>query len=103
MESLLSNIKLETWYKSGLIISAACLLASLASSNSEFAIIALGACIHCLGQWINHPTISQFVPGSFSFPSGILSISPRHPSAAGITLEIVGVLLFCAGIIKILI
>ena len=102
MTNPLPTLQIDTAYKGVIAISAVVLTAALAVSNTPVAIIALGFLFIGFGEWINHPTRSAYIPPTFANPAMTATSTARIPSAFGLFVDGVGLLLVGLGVYRLL-
>lgn len=100
MTNPLQTLQIDTPYKGVIAISAVVLIAALAANNATAAIIALGFLFIGLGEWINHPSRSGYVPPSFANPAMIVTSTARSPCAFGWFVNGVGGVLILLGVYR---
>lgn len=99
--------KIEYWYHVFIIIGAAGVLASLVFdfkgvANKDALLMFLGMFFVGIGEWINHPLQTQIIrPNAYTPGGGIITGHPRKNVALGTLCDILGSVLFLAGIYKI--
>lgn len=95
MSEVLRSLVIDNWYKAVLAIGAVvfviALTVPLQVPNRVVLSAALGAVLHGLGQWINHPYQERIGPGFKIFGH------TRKPSIPGVALELIGIALMCWG------
>jgi hypothetical protein len=99
MNNLLSNIKLDYWYHVLIVLGTLFLITSLTVSlegvdNNTVQVLSLACLLIGIGEWVNHPILTEIVPPSRSVPSGGELISyPRNNSIVGVSFDLVGLFL----------
>lgn len=99
MTNPLQNLTIDNWYK-GIFVLGACVLVLALSvelkniSNNLVQCAALGFILIGIGEWINHPLQTKFVPG-FKLTS-----YNRLPSILGTLFDILGLIIIMVGIWK---
>lgn len=97
----MSNFNVQHWYKGAVAAAVALLGIGAVAKDATLIAIALGILFVGLGEWINHPFISRFIPSpGFGIPSGIASGEVRRPNVAGIVLDILGLAFVVVGVVR---
>ncbi|WP_144244173.1 hypothetical protein [Nitrincola sp. A-D6] len=104
MNNPLSNLKLDYWYHVLIVLGALFLLTSLTVSlegvdNNTVQVLSLACILIGIGEWVNHPILTEIVPPSRSVPSGGELIShPRNNSIVGILFDSIGLFILALGL-----
>jgi len=107
VENPLSKLALDYWYQVLIVVSIVVFLSSGAGALKAFptaptALISLGGFWIGLGEWVNHPLQTGFLPPNAYRPGGIVTSHPRRPRAAGNSFLLLGFILVASGIYKFL-
>ncbi len=107
MDNPLSKLVLDYWYKALMVVSVVVFLSAGAGLLREFptvptATISLGGFFIGIGEWINHPLQTALMRATASFPGGVLSGHRRSPKPTGVAFDILGTVLICIGIYRLL-
>jgi hypothetical protein len=95
VQNPLTKLNLDYWYHALMAVSVPVFLLTGAGALKAFptaatALISLGAFFVGLGEWINHPLQTGFLPPNAYQPGGVLTSHLRNISAAGITFLVLG-------------
>jgi hypothetical protein len=94
----LGNLKLDAWYSIVIAVSAAALLIALGTKEHGIALVALGALLFGIGEMINHPRVTRYVPQTIESP-GFLGVGhPRDPRWLGLVVDVIGLAVIGLGI-----
>ena len=107
MENPLSKLALDYWYQVLVVVSTVVFLSSGAGVLKAFptlptALISLGGFWIGLGEWVNHPLQTGFLPPNAYIPAGVLTSHPRRHTALGNLFLSLGLSLVGFGIYKLL-
>jgi hypothetical protein len=94
MSEGLQNFQITTWYKAAIAVGTLALLAALAGSKDNAAIVATGCIIIGIGEWINHPKRIRF-----EWHAKITDVS-RLPNVAGLLVEMCGAIIVIYGVYR---
>jgi hypothetical protein len=107
MENPLSKLALDYWYQVLLVVSIVIFLLSGAGLLKAFptaptALISLGSFWIGLGEWVNHPLQTRFLPPNANFPSGVTTSHLRLSNTLGNFFLFLGFILIALGLFKFL-
>jgi hypothetical protein len=107
MDNPLSKLALDYWYQVLMAVGIAVFLAAGAGLLSVFptvpsAVISLGCFFVGLGEWINHPLQTALMRASAYHPGAVITGHPRNPKFAGVAFDVLGAVLICIGLYKLL-
>lgn len=94
MADQVEGLAITTWYKAVVAVGALALAAAITASEHAIAIVACGAIIIGVGEWINHPRRIS-IRGNLK----ITDVS-RETNAVGIAVDLVGLGTILFGIYK---
>jgi len=105
VDNPLSKLALDHWYKVLIAVSAAVFLLTgtgvlKAFPTAATALISLGTFFIGLGEWINHPLQTGFLPPNVYHPGGVLTGHPRRTSLIGNLFLLLGAILIGFGLFK---
>jgi hypothetical protein len=105
MENPLSKLALDYWYQVLMVVSFVVFLLSGSGVLRAFptiptALISLGGFCIGLGEWVNHPLQTSFLPPNAYRPGGIVTGHPRRPNAVGIFFLLLGCIFAALGVSK---
>lgn len=108
MENPLSKLALDYWYQ---VLMVVCIVVFLLAGSGVLkafpvaptAAISIGGFFTGLGEWINHPLQTGFLPPSIYNPGGIVTSHPRNNSPLGVAFDALGIAIICVGIYKLFI
>ena len=104
ISKLLSNLKIDVWYKALLYIGALCLIGSLfidvkAITNGQLQLLSAGAMCLGLGEWKNHKVASWIKPPNvYTGGPALMQMPIRKPDALGIVFDLIGIALLSIGV-----
>lgn len=86
----------NAWYKALTAIAGAVLVAAVATQQNNITIIALGASVVGVGEWINHPRRVEFRPGMK------ITTSSRMNTLPGSIIDVLGAAIIIFGVGRLL-
>jgi hypothetical protein len=108
VSEFLSGLKVEQWYHVFVILGGAGVVAAMTVDlkgidNPHALLIAMGFFFVGVGEWINHPLQTKLVPPNiYMRGGGKITGHPRNASLLGSLFDVLGFVLLCAGIYKII-
>jgi hypothetical protein len=104
ISKLLSNLKIDVWYKALFYIGSLCLVGSLfvdvkAITNGQLQLLSAGAMCIGLGEWKNHKVASWIKPPNvYTGGPALMSAPIRCPDVLGIVFDLIGIALLVIGV-----
>lgn len=88
---VLQALKPTAWYKALFYVASTVLLVSIPANQTNIAIVAVGAAVFGLGEWINHPRRVELTPKLK------VTTSSRLHSSFGLMVDAIGIALMLFG------
>lgn len=104
---VLKSLAVDTWYKAVMYVGAVTLVGSFffdskGITNLQLQLLAGGSFLLGLGEWKNHKPLSFFKPPNvYTGGPALMTTTVRSSDIVGTTLDIVGIILICLAVWKI--
>ena len=98
----MSNFNIRAWYKGAVAAAVTLLGVGAVAKDSALLAFGLGLLLLGLGEWINHPFQSRFIPPQgYGIPAAIASGEVRSAGLLGLSFDALGLVLLGVGLFRI--
>jgi len=96
----MGNFNIQQWYKGGCVMAVAIMGVGATAKNSHLLMLGIGLGLFCMGEWINHPFVSQpYVDGAGRL-HGMAEGEVRRNKVLGLLLCLIGGVIFLAALTR---